>query len=343
MNFKKAIVASIIVSSMLVTVAGPVPVGTAAAQEQQQPEKKIQIDKTVAAKLQKVLKQHAGKEIKLKDVGKLSYDASDTEFAYVESVDGKYGISFETKSGIVWTVSEKIPLDKISKKDQNMALQELKKLYPNKTYKFDKEVIMYRPYDDEKAKFIEYVPYELTGKNFTVQLSSGFSGNKTDLRVTQIVMKFDANELEPKLLKTAEEAMKTVLNQDVNFKGATLTLDGWFLGDEDAFVEIDAKSSKVSAVINSERMKEKVKTDKEITAKEAKEIVAPMAKKFFNIDITGYEVKWDSKTKNYQFIKNETTKKGAKEERTIMRATFDANKNVLALTSGTKAATGGWN
>ncbi len=63
--------------------------------------------------------------------------------------------------------------------------------------------------------------------------------------------------------------MKTVLNQDVNFNGATLSL-----------------------------VKEKVKTDKEITAKEAKEVVAPLAKKFFNIDITGYEVKWDDNTKN---------------------------------------------
>ncbi|MBE9918449.1 hypothetical protein G8C92_31175, partial [Paenibacillus donghaensis] len=78
MNFKKAIVASMIVSGMLVTLAGPVPAGAAAAQEQQQPEKKkIQIDQAVAAKLQKVLKQHAGKEIKLKDVGEITlYDYS---------------------------------------------------------------------------------------------------------------------------------------------------------------------------------------------------------------------------------------------------------------------------
>ncbi|MGG3306676.1 M56 family metallopeptidase [Paenibacillus lautus] len=344
-----AVVLVLLVGTVTLTNARASEAGASAsdvevAQEQKQSEEKMvqfQIDKKLAAKLQSAMKQFAGKEIKLRDVGEItSYDYSGNAFAEVESVDGKYGISFDTKDVKYITVSEKLPLEKISKKDQEMALQELKKLYPNITYAFDKEVIMYRPYDDKKGKFTEYVSYALTGKNFTVSLSSL---NKADLSVGQIIMKFDANELEPKLLKTAEEAMKTVLNQDAKFKGATLSLDGWFLGDEDAFVEIDAKSNKVRDVINMGRIKEKVKTDKEITAKEAKEIVAPLAKKFFDIDITGYEVKWDDKTKNYQFIKNETTKKGAKVEETIMRATFDANKNVLSLTSGTKAATGGWN
>lgn len=54
-----------IVSSMLVTVAGPVPVGAAAAQEQPQSNKKrVQIDQAVAAKLQKVLKQVAGQQFR---------------------------------------------------------------------------------------------------------------------------------------------------------------------------------------------------------------------------------------------------------------------------------------
>jgi len=344
MNFKKAIVASMIVSGMLVSVAGPVPVGAAAAQEQQQSDKKkLQLDQAVAAKLQKVLKQLAGKEIQLQDVAKISYDFSDNEFAEVESVDGKYGISFETKNGKVWSVTERVPIDKISKQDQDKALEELKKLYPNKTYEFEKEVIEYRPYDDEKAEFIKYVAYELNGKNFTVNLSNGFSENKTDLRVSQIIMKFDANELEPKLLTTAEEAMKTVLNQDVNFKGATLDLGGWFLGDGDAFVEIDANSSKVINIIDKARLKEKITTNKEITEKDAKEVIAPMAEKFFNIDITGYEVKWDNQSNNYRFVKYHTTEEGGEIEETVMRATLNANKNVLTLTSGDKAATGGWN
>ncbi|UNK15886.1 M56 family metallopeptidase [Paenibacillus sp. N3/727] len=311
-----------------------------AAQEQQQPDKKkLQLDQVVTTKLQQVLKQVAGKEIKLQDVGKISYDYSDNEFAYVESVDGKYAIFFETESGKVWDVTERLPLDKISKKERDMALQKLKELYPNKTYEFDKEVTLYRSYDDKKAKFSERVTYQLNGKNFTASL---FSVN-TDLHVTQAIIKFDAGELEPKLLKTAEEAMKTVLNQDVNFKGATLSPDGWFLGDGDAFVEIDAESNKVTSVINMGRMKEKVKTDKEMTAKEAKEVVAPMAEKFFNIDITGYEAKWDDKSKSYSFFEYGEDDKGAKVEITKMRVTFDANKNVVSLTSGLKAASGGWN
>ncbi|WP_084411081.1 M56 family metallopeptidase [Paenibacillus glacialis] len=193
-----------------------------ATQDQQQPEKKkIQLDQTVAAKLQKVLKQVAGKEVKLQDVGEFSYDAVETEFVEVESVDGKFGILFDTKDVKYITVSEKLPLHKISKKDQDKALQELKKLYPNITYAFDKEVIMYRYYDDKNAKLRDLVTYALTGKNFTVQLSSDFSQNKTDLRVSQIVMEFDdANEIE-------SQVPKTVLNQDANFKGATLREVKW--------------------------------------------------------------------------------------------------------------------
>ncbi|WP_234405585.1 M56 family metallopeptidase [Paenibacillus sp. IHBB 10380] len=200
-----------------------------ATQDQQQPEKKkIQLDQTVAAKLQKVLKQVAGKEVKLQDVGEFSYDAVNTEFVEVESVDGKFGILFDTKDVKYITVSEKLPLHNISKKDQDKALQELKKLYPNITYAFDKEVIIYRHYDDKNAKLSDLVTYALTGKNFTVQLSNDFSQNKTDLRVSQIVMEFDdANEIEPKVPKTAEEAMKTVLNQDANFKGAILSEVKW--------------------------------------------------------------------------------------------------------------------
>ncbi|MGG3508556.1 hypothetical protein ABES58_24240 [Paenibacillus lautus] len=62
-------------------------------------------------------------------------------------------------------------------------------------------------------------------------------------------------------------------------------------------------------------MKEKVKTDKGMPAKEAKEVVVPMAKKFFNIDITGYEAKWDDKSKNYSFFKYGKDNKGAKVEK----------------------------
>ncbi|SCW65972.1 BlaR1 peptidase M56 [Paenibacillus tianmuensis] len=315
---------------------------TEAAQEQQQSDKKkLQIDETVAAKLQKVLKQFAGKEIKLQDVGKITYDYSNNEHASVESVDGKYGISFETKNGKVWSVFERIPLDKISKKDQDKALQELKKLSPNKTFEFEKEVDMFRNYDDEKAKFHDSTLYQFNGKNFSVGLSNSFTENKTDFKA--VSANIDVNELEPKVLKTAEEAVKTVLNQDINFKWATLSHAGWSLNNRNVIVEIDVKSNKVINVINMARMKEKVTTDKEITANEAKEVIAPMAKKFFNIDITGYEVKWDNESKNYRFVENLTTEKGAKIELTIVRATLDANKNVVSLTSEDKAATGGWN
>ncbi|MCM3291012.1 hypothetical protein M3661_12835 [Paenibacillus sp. MER 180] len=51
MNLKKAILASMIVSSMLVAVAGPIAAGAEAAQAQKQTDnKKVQIDQKLAAK-----------------------------------------------------------------------------------------------------------------------------------------------------------------------------------------------------------------------------------------------------------------------------------------------------
>lgn len=51
---KKAIIATLVVSGMLASLGGPIPVEAAAAQEQKQPEKvKVQIDKKMADKLKK--------------------------------------------------------------------------------------------------------------------------------------------------------------------------------------------------------------------------------------------------------------------------------------------------
>ena len=335
--------ASMIASSMLVTLAGPLPEGAAAAQEQKQSDnKKVQISKTMAAKLQKVVKQFAGKEIKLQDVGEMVIDSNEVN-AKVESVDGKYKIEYSTETGEVWSVRGPIPIDKISKKDQDKALQELKKIYPNKKYVFEKEVEALREYDNKKAKFKEETWYTFKGKNFSIILIKNDLSLET--RSFGAMIKFDAEELEPELLKTAAEAVKMVLDQDFNLTTEAKLIPGefdyknnlslykWALEGNDVLVEIEAKSDKVINVIHKTRMKEKVTTNKEITAKEAKEVIAPMAKKLFNIDITGYEVKWDNEFKDYCFVKGEET---------IVRAALDADKNVVYLTSGSRALSGGY-
>ncbi|KJB84565.1 hypothetical protein AZ66_30400 [Paenibacillus sp. E194] len=113
MNMKKAILASMIVSSMLVAVAGPIPAGAEAAQGQKQTDnKKVQIDKTMAAKLQKAVKQFAGKEVKLQGTAE---DIRDSD-AKVKSVDGKYVVYFNYKKGEVWSMDATIPLDKSAKR-----------------------------------------------------------------------------------------------------------------------------------------------------------------------------------------------------------------------------------
>lgn len=76
MNVKKAIFATLIVSSMLSTLAGPIPAGAEAAQEKQQEKqqsdgKKVEIDKKMAAKLHKAVSQFAGKRLSLRRLPKI--------------------------------------------------------------------------------------------------------------------------------------------------------------------------------------------------------------------------------------------------------------------------------
>ncbi|TDL50402.1 hypothetical protein E2R60_23020 [Paenibacillus dendritiformis] len=316
MNFKKAILASMIVSSMLVAVAGPIPAGAEAAQEQKQTNsKKVQIDKTMAVKLQKAVKQFAGKEIKLQNVAELS--GSD---AKVTSVDGKYIVYFNYKEGVE-SIDGPLPLDKISKETQDKVLKALKKAYAKKTYVLDKEAVLMQTYDGKKEKLKDFISYKLTGKDFEAVWRSG-SGF-----VSEVTIKLAKEDLDSKWLETAAKAIKTAFDHDLNVTEALLVSSGenyYMLSLEDNAVSLvmDAKKGKIVNVFHNTR--KKVTTDQRITAKDAKEVVAPLAKELFNIDIAGYEVKWDNTTKDYRFVKGKET---------IVRAALDADKNAVYIIS----------
>ncbi|MCP3774131.1 hypothetical protein NLX71_12540 [Paenibacillus sp. MZ04-78.2] len=129
----------------------PLPAGVAAAQEQKQPEaKKVKIDKKIASKLQKVMKQFAGKEIKLQDVGEVEFG----QLVAAKSVDGKYKAHYETKTGIVHGARATLPINEINENHQKQVLQKLKKLDANKTYASEK-VDVIGTYDLKKEKFKE--------------------------------------------------------------------------------------------------------------------------------------------------------------------------------------------
>ncbi|WP_342353198.1 hypothetical protein [Paenibacillus dendritiformis] len=145
MNFKKSIVATMVVSGMLAALGGPIPAGAEAAQEKQQEQqqsdsKKVPIDKKLLPKLQKAVKQFAGKEMKLQEVGE--FDNEPRTVIEVKSEDGNYRAYFEHKSGRIWGVSGDTTIDKIGKKDKDEILKILKGMYSKKTYQFDKEVVM---------------------------------------------------------------------------------------------------------------------------------------------------------------------------------------------------------
>jgi len=326
MNIKKAILASMIVSSMLVAVAGPIPAGAAAAQEQKQADnKKVQIDQKLAAKLQKAIKIYAGKEIKLKNFGeKIEFSPS----AKVDSVDGKYAIRFIIDNGKIWEIDEKVTIDKISKEDQEKILTVLKKAYANKTYAFNKEVIMQRGYDGEKEKLGANLSYTLTGKDFEVSFAKENSAKELKGTVGGFKIQFTKEELDPKLLETAVKATKTAFNHDLMVTNAQLTNGiGWMLEDKDVLVEMErGELTKVS-----HKTRKAVTTNKEITEKEAKDVVAPLAKELFNMDIAQLEVKWVSEYENYYFFKD---------KKPVLRAALDANKNVVSIIAGVGALYG---
>lgn len=328
--------------------AASAPPAAAVQEQQQSDKKKVQIDKTMTQKLQKVVNQFAGEDIKLQNFGEMIIDSNKVN-AEVKSVDGKYKIQYSTKTGEIWSVTGLVPINKISKQDQEKALQELKKRYPKKTYAFGNEVKAIRVYDDKKAEFNGEIWYTFKGKDFEVLLVK-FKGS-SELKSMGYMIKVEAKEIEEKLLKTAADAVKTALDQEFNFTEAklipgefdsrnNLNLSKWELEGNGVLVEIEAESGKVLNIIHKTR--DKVKTDKGIPANEAKEVIAPMAKKLFNIDITGYEVKWDNLFGDYCFFKYDKDDKGAKIEVTIVRAALDADKNVVYLMSGSRASSGGY-
>lgn len=328
MKFKKAIVATLVVSGMLAALAGPIPASVEAAQEQQQEQqsmsKEVKIDKKLAAKLQKAVNALAGKEIKLKDVGELNNGQ-----VTAQSADGKYGVHFDPKSGKIWSVSVETTIDKVDKKIQNQALEQLKSTYSKKKYVFNKNVKQSRSYDNSKGKLGDYVFYTLDGKDFRAQVNANISEGYASASVT---IDIDKKELDPKLLKSATEAIKTAFDHQFDVTKAEIesqwTHHTWVL--EDDKVTAYMENGKAISLINEQG--NKVTTNKEMTEKEAKEAVAPLAKSLFNIDITGYEVKWDSLFKDYRFIE--------KDDITAVRAALDAEKNVVYIKSGSRAAAG---
>ena len=328
MSIKKAILASMIVSSMLVVVAGPIPAGAAAAQEQKQTDnKKVQIDQKLASKLQKAVKQFAGKEIKLQDAAETTFATN----AKVTSIDGKYVVHFDYQKGEVWEINGTIPIDKISKQDQEKVLKMLKGAYAKKTYVLDNEAVMKRRYDDKKEKLQDhYLSYELTGKDFEALLSKNKWGETLSLSI-----KLAKEELDSKSLEKAAKAINAAFDHDLNVTESYLDSNGenyhmLSLKDNDVSLEMEAKKGKVLNVFHHTR--KKVTTDQEITTKDAKAVVAPLAKELFNIDISGLEVKWDNLFKDYCFVKGKET---------VLRAALDADKNVVYLISGGTALLGG--
>ncbi|WCF09094.1 hypothetical protein NDS46_04085 [Paenibacillus thiaminolyticus] len=330
MNFKKAIVAILVVSGMLAALGGPIPAGAEAAQEKQQEQqqsksKEVKIDKKLAPKLQKAVNELAGKEVKLKDTGELNNGQ-----VTLLSADEKYGVDFDSKSGKIWSVFVETTIDKVDKKIQNQALEQLKSTYSKKKYVFNKNVTLYQSYDNSKGKLADNRYYHLEGKDFRIIVHHNISEDNGHVAGTTIDI--DKKELDPKLLKSATEAIKTAFDHQFDVTKAEIesqwTHHTWVL--EDDKVTVYMENGKAISLINEQG--NKVTTNKEMTEKEAKEAVAPLAKKLFNIDITGYEVKWDSLFKDYRFIE--------KDDITAVRAALDAEKNVVYIKSGSRAAAG---
>ncbi|WP_240463667.1 hypothetical protein [Paenibacillus apiarius] len=328
---------------MLAALAGPIPAGAEAAQEKQQEQQQsdrwtVQVDPKFTEKLNKAVKLFAGKDVELQKAGKLGVYSAYT--AEVRSVDGKYFARYDIDTGIIWTVGgQTATLDQISKQDQEAVLKALKGIYEKKDYAFDNEVEVTHQYTDEKAEVRDEITYSLRGKDFSADLNKNWVIGEDGL--SSIKIDFDKNELDPKLLKAATDAAKTAFNHKFEMKQGQLQgyfsiwKQGqkpelkWMLRDDKVTIYADPKSGKINSVINELGIK--VRDNKGISEKEAKEAVAPLAKKLFNIDLNGYNVKWDNLTKDYCFTKKNGTS---------VRAALDAKKKAVYIKAGSAAAPG---
>ncbi|CAH8243063.1 hypothetical protein WJ0W_000272 [Paenibacillus melissococcoides] len=224
--------------------------------------------------------------------------------------------------------------------DQEEVLKALKGIYAKKDYVFHNEVEVIHQYTDEKAEVRDERTYRLRGKDFSADLNKNWVIGGDHL--SSIEIDFDKKELDPKLWKAATDAAKTAFHHKFDMKQGQLQgyfspwKQGqkpelkWMLRDDKVTIYADPKTGKINSVINEFGIK--VRDNKGISEKEAKESVAPLAKKLFNIDLNGYNVIWDNLTKGYYFTKKNGTS---------VRAALDADKNVVYLKSGDNAAHGG--
>ncbi|WP_289354656.1 hypothetical protein [Paenibacillus sp. S-12] len=328
MNIKKAILASMIVSSMFVTLAGPAFAGAEAAggkKQEQASSNSVQFDKKVAANLQKAVNQFAGKEIKLKFENAFKHPF---DLATVPSADELYEVNFKPGTGELINIKGIQSLDKVSKDDQKELLNKLKGMYAKKAYAFHKEVQITQSYDKGKVYSTLYL---LEGKDFVISwIKYPQEQSKNKNYIGAAVIQVDKNELEPKLLKTAADAVKTALDQEFEVKKAELGYyggikvtknDTWKLKGDHITLAVEAKTGKIEYVYDVARKQ----ADKAVTEKEVKEIAAPIAKKLFHMDIQGLEVKWDKSARDFRFVQNKETK---------MSVALDDDKNVVYMFSG---------
>ncbi|WP_259392142.1 hypothetical protein [Paenibacillus thiaminolyticus] len=216
----------------------------------------------------------------------------------------------------------------------------MKGIYAKKDYAFDNEFEVIHQYTDEKAEVRDEITYRLRGKDFSADLNKNWVIGGDHL--SSIEIDFDKKELDAKLWKAATDVDKTAFNHKFDMKKAQLQgcfspwKPGqkpevkWMLRDDKVTIYADPKSGKINSVINELGIK--LRDNKGSSEKEAKEAVAPLAKKLFNIDLNGYNVKWDSLMKDYYFTKKNGTS---------VRAALDADKTVVYLKSGDNAAHGG--
>ncbi|WP_268626810.1 hypothetical protein [Paenibacillus alvei] len=353
MNIKKAIVATLVVSSMLTTLAGPIPAGAKAQEQKQSDHRTIQIDPKLAEKLNQAIKLFAGKDVELQKVGKreLIYNKVVAGLAEVRSVDGKYCVQFDSlkdKEIILW-VGGQTTIDQISKQHQEEVLKWLKVIdakyakYAKKKYAFEQEVWVsklnvraFNPLD--RVKLSKEKRYELKGKDFST-FSIDFDDDG-QLKTDYLRIDFDKKELDPKLLSTVIAAAKTAFQHKFEMTSAQLAVNvfpitahgknkaeaAWVFHDGKVTVYADPNTGEIKGMYNEFGIR--VRDHKGISEKEAKEAVAPLAKKLFNIDMNGHSVKWDEHRKDYYF----TSKNGMN-----VRAALDANKKIVYICAG-KAA-----
>ncbi|CAI8939316.1 PepSY domain-containing protein [Brevibacillus sp. IT-7CA2] len=274
------------------------------AQSAPEPMKKLaQLDKNVVEAAKQAMQKEAGSLlIELDEITGMNADCW-----MISAKDNRGEVLVTKKEGTVVSVRVNFKFSEVATDLQNTIMSTLKSMDGTQAFTFDK---VDRISSDMENSWVFW------GKNVTASIDA------TTGKLSVVSIKYTSQQINPKVVDTAQQAMKALSNGKASallpevslLKNSDYRLDQvWSFMDRDRThsVFIGAKTGKVvSAIMYNEFRDSNYVSDEDIpkvfakpfyTKEKAIAAANPMVKKIFNMDLTGYNV--STKYNEYTFTK----------------------------------------